>query len=169
MVRTLNKKKNVGEVISNKNYDNVRQELMVKAKQLYCELQDNFGDLAKTAKGSNVKLLLNDFAKEAGQDCKELDAVLSGSSTVNVETEDRHYGIFSHLLSAEESSLSDEEKAIVKALKISDNLRNVFSIMSSEYKDKKIKGFFETLSKHEVHRKNELEQLYEELIVRGQW
>jgi len=60
---------------------------------------------------------------------------------VNVETEDRHYGMFSHLLSAEESSLSDEERAIVKALKISDNLRNVFSIMSSEYEDKKIKGF----------------------------
>jgi len=94
---------------------------------------------------------------------------LSGSTSVNVETEDRHYGMFSQLLSTEESSLSDEEKAIVKALKISDNLRNVFSIMSSEYKDKEKSRVFETLSKHEIHRKNELEQLYEELIVKGQW
>ncbi len=169
MVRAVERTKKVKETLSDRNFDTVRQELMAKTKILYCDLQDNFEGLSKTAKRAHIRAMLNDFAEEAGKDCRELGSVVTRDLNVNVETDERHLGMFGHLLSADVSSLSDEEKVIINALKVSDNLRNVFSIMSNEYKDKRIRNFFETLSKHEIHRENELEQLYEDLIVRGQW
>jgi hypothetical protein len=165
----MEKKKKGGEAISNKNSDRLRQELLAKAKHLYCGLQDNFEVLSKSARRPNVKAILDEFAKEAGRDCRELNSLDSGSIAMNVETADKHLGMFDHLLSADASSLSEEEKVIIEALKVSDNLRNVFTIMSKEYDDSGIKNFFDKLSKHEVYRENELEQLYEELVVKGEW
>lgn len=169
MLRLMKNVKKTGEAISDKNYQEVRQELMEKTKDLYCGLQEKFESLSKTAKKSQAKTLLSDLSKEAERDCAELDSIAAGNLELNVETAERHYGMFAHLLTAESSSLSEEEKVIVDAIKLSDNLLNVFSIMSSEYRDRKLKTFFDTLSKHEIHRKNELEQLYEELFVRGEW
>ncbi|MCL5789698.1 MAG: hypothetical protein M1290_04440 [Candidatus Thermoplasmatota archaeon] len=165
----MEKKKIGGEAISNKDSENLRKELLEKTKHLYCGLQDNFEALSKSARRQNIKAILEDFAKEAERDCRELNSLDSGSVAMNVETAERHYGIFKHLLSVEDSSLSDEEKVIIEALKVSDNLRNVFSIMSKEYDDAGIKNFFDKLSKHEIYRENELEQLYEDLVVKGEW
>jgi hypothetical protein len=165
----MEKKKKVGEAISNKNSDSLRRELLAKTKHLYCGMQDNFEILSKSAKRQNVRAILEDFAKEAERDCRELNSLDTERVAINVEVADRHYGMFDHLLSVEDSSLSDEEKVIIEALKVSDNLRNVFSIMSKEYDDAGIKNFFDKLSKHEMYRENELEQLYEEVVVKGEW
>lgn len=165
----MEKPKKAADSISDKHPEVVQQELLDKAKHLYCRLQDNFDRLSKSAKTQHVKTMLSDFAEEAGRDCKELDSITLDNVEVNVETSERHFSIFDHLLSVEDPSLPEEERAIIEALKISDNMRMVFSTMAEEYKDEKLRSFFETLAKHEVHRKNELEQLYEELIVKGQW
>lgn len=165
----MEKKKKAQETISGKDYEKVKKELLTKATDLYCKLQDNFELLAKNARKPNVKEILGDFAQEAARDCKELGPILSGSPDVEVETAEKHFGMFDHLLSVDVSTLSEEERAIISAIKISDNLRNVFTIMSNEYKNEGIKAIFDTLSKHEIYRKNELEQLYEELIVKGEW
>lgn len=165
----VEKNKRVREVVSDRNSETVRLELMKKTKDLYCKLEDSFDGLSRNAKGPHVREMLKSFASEAGNDCRELDTLVSGNFNVNVETAEKNFGMFAHLLSADDRNLSDEERAIVNALKISDNLRNVFSLMAKEYSDKKIKTFFEKLSKHENYRINELEQLYDDLVVRGEW
>jgi rubrerythrin len=165
----VEKTKKVSEAISGRDSEGVRQELMAKTKLLYCNLQDSYEVLSRSAKTSNIKAILNDFAREAERDCRELDSLSSKNFKLNVETAERHYGMFGQLLSADDSSMSEEEKVLIYALKLSDNLRNVFSIMSKEYKDSKIRDFFEMLSKHEIYRENELEQLYEDLVVKGEW
>ncbi|MGC8562674.1 MAG: hypothetical protein ACP5UZ_08630 [Thermoplasmata archaeon] len=165
----MEKRKKVSEPISGKDTESVRDELMEKAKKLYCDLQDSYKGLSKSARSQHVKAMLNDFAEEAGRDCKELESVLSKESRTSMETAERSLGMFRQLLSAKDANLTEEEKALIDALKLSDNLRNVFSILSKEYKDSKIRNFFEMLSKHETYRENELEQLYEEIIVKGEW
>lgn len=165
----MEKRKKVSDPISGKDSEKVRKELMEKARRLYCDLQDSYKGLSKSAKSQHVRLMLNDFAEEAGRDCKELENVLSKETRTSMETAERSLGMFAQLLSVKDSNLTEEEKALIDALKLSDNLRNVFSILSKEYKDSKLRNFFEMLSKHETYRENELEQLYEELIVKGEW
>ncbi|MGC8618641.1 MAG: hypothetical protein ACP5UZ_07925 [Thermoplasmata archaeon] len=159
----------VRESISDRDLDVIRMELMAKTKNIYCELQYNFENLSRQAKRAHLRAMLKEFAEEAGRDCRELELALSRNSRLKIETDDRHLGMFTHLISVEEASLTDEERVILNALKVSDNLRNVFKIMAKEYRDENIRRFFDTLSKHETHRENELEQLYEDIIVQGQW
>jgi len=169
IINLMTKSRKIMDSISGKDPEIIRTELMAKARNIYCELQYNFENLAKQAKKAHLRAMLKDFAEEAGRDCMELNSVLSKKSRPKIETEEKHLGMFTHLISTESTSLTDEEKVILNALKVSDSLRNIFSIMSREYRDEKIREFFETLSKHEAHRENELEQLYDEIIVQGQW
>lgn len=165
----MQKTKKVPEAISGRDNERVRQELINKTRLLYCNLKDNYAALSKSARSGNVRQMLESFAKEAERDCREIESISPKNLRLNLETAEMNFGMFRQLLSVDEASLSDEEKVLIKALKLSDNLRNVFSIMSKEYTDSKIRSFFEMLSKHEIYRGNELEQLYDDLIVRGEW
>ncbi|MEM0141629.1 MAG: hypothetical protein QXN66_06320 [Thermoplasmatales archaeon] len=161
--------KKVKDSISDRDPEILRKELMSKAKNVYCQLQDSFEDMSKKARRSHLKRMLLDFAQEAGKDCEELEQMLAKNTWLSIDTADRNLEMFNHLVMEDEESLTDEEKVILQAMKVSNNLRSIFSIMSKEYRDEQLRKFFETLSKHEVHRENELEQLYDEIVVQGQW
>ncbi|MEM1996338.1 MAG: hypothetical protein QXT54_04835 [Thermoplasmatales archaeon] len=161
--------KKIKDSISDKDPETLRKELMSKAKDVYCQLQSNFETMSRRTNRSHLRNMLLEFAQEAGRDCQELEQMLSKNSWPSIDIADRNLGMFSHLVLDDERSLSDEEKVIFQAIKVSNNLKNIFSIMSKEYRDEQIRRFFETLYKHEIHRENELEQLYDEIIVQGQW
>lgn len=157
------------DTISGRDFESVRGELLKKTTVLYRRLEKNFENLAKKSRQPNVREILHEFAKEAERDRTNLASLIKGNSEYRIETAESSYGMFDHIDSSDASLFNEEERAIIEAMKISKDLKDIFTIISSEYSDSNIKHTFNTLAKHEIYRKNELEELYEELIVKGEW
>ncbi len=64
---------------------------------------------------------------------------------------------------------AEEEKLIRDAIKISEELRNRFSLLALEYPYFSFHETFRTLVNHKILRKNQLEELYDEIITQGEW
>lgn len=157
------------DTISGSNYDRVREQLLEKTFTLYQRLERNYEELASKSRKSNVREMLREFAREAKNDWSSLSGLVDGNVMHKFETAERAYGMFDHIDSSDTTRFNEEEKAIIDAIRISRDLKDIFARISVEYGDPKIKHIFDTLARHEIHRKNELEVLYDELIVRGEW
>ncbi len=141
--------------------------LLKSLKHIYMDLADEYLKMASNTSKNNIKKLLIEFSEEARQDSLRIDEIIN-SKMANFDVSDEDISMLSHI-SVPDASLDDEEKLIFDAIKTSDNLQGMYSIIREEYENKEIKDIFDTLIKHENSRKNELRKLYEDIIVKGEW
>ncbi|MCL4412755.1 MAG: hypothetical protein M1526_05320 [Candidatus Thermoplasmatota archaeon] len=155
------------DTISGKDPGEVKSELIEKTSRLYGQLARSFEDLSTKTTRPDLKKLLIDFAYEAQEDRTKIETAIT-EKELEIEVSDISYEMFDHL---EENYGPEDsgEKIIKNAINLSNNLRNVFSIISREYTEPSIKEMFDKLQKHEVLRKNELEELYDEIVTKGEW
>lgn len=158
--------KKVSDTISGKSILEVNKQLILKTASIYSALERSFLDMEQKFVKQNIKEILRNFAEEAANDKNKINALINGED-LDIETADYEYSMFDHL----EGDYDDDDvgKLITEAIKKSEELMNIFSLLSVEYKSQETKRIFETLKKHEKHRKNQLEELYDEIITRGEW
>ena len=58
---------------------------------------------------------------------------------------------------------------LVSAIKMSNDLQKVLSIMSEEYKGPSSSNVFRKLAEHETENKNRLSEIYDEMINKDYW
>lgn len=158
--------KKVGDTISGKSTNEVSRQLILKTARIYADLERSFHEMEKKCIKQNVKDILSDFAEEAANDKDKINALINGEG-LTIETADSEYSMFDHL---ERDDVDDDVgKLITDAIRKSEELMNIFSLLSVEYNSPEIKRTFEILNKHEKLRKNQLEELYDEIITKGEW
>jgi ATP-dependent Lon protease len=157
------------DTVSGDDFEKVRRQLLQKTVALYNKLEKDFEDLSKKSRQSNVRDMLMQFANEARSDRINVTSLIDGNIGADMDMAESSYGMFDHIDSSKIELFNEDERAIMEAIKISKDLKDMFTIISREYSDNNIRNTFERLAKHEIHRKNELEELYEELIVNGEW
>ncbi len=152
--------------ISGKDISEVNRNLVIRTAELYGNLNKSFLEMEKRCIRQNIKSLLSDFADEAREDKEKILELLNGKE-LDINTADFEYSMFDHL--KVDNQAEEEEKLIRDAIKISEELRNIFSLLAIEYPYPSIRETFRTLVNHEILRKNQLEELYDEIITHGEW
>lgn len=162
----MNSKKKATDNISGKSTYEVNRQLLLKTAIMYGDLEKSFLKMSDNCIKPNLRELIEEFANEARNDKEEIYKLLEGNE-LKIETTKNEYSMFDHL--QKNISAEGEEKLISDAIRISEELRKIFSLISIEYESPEIRNTFETLVNHEKLRKNQLEELYDEIITRGEW
>ncbi len=162
----MNSIKKAAENISGRSMKEVNTRLLLKTAKIYEDLERSFIKMKESCTSQGLRELIEQFADEARNDKAEIYELLKGNK-LKMETAENEYSMFDHL--QKNISEEGEEKLISDAIKTSEELRKVFSLISIEYASPEIKATFETLVNHEKLRKNQLEELYDEIITKGEW
>ncbi len=153
--------------ISGGNGEQTLSRLLKSLMHIYNDMAQEYLELAsKTSKG-NIRKVLIEFSEESRQDSKKLEEIIkTGISDFKVSNDE--IGIISHLEPRMEE-LDDEEKLIFDAIKRSEELQGLYKLIINEYKDEKIDEIFNLLISHENYRRKELQELYENMIIKDEW
>jgi rubrerythrin len=153
--------------ISGNNREETLSRLIKSLMHIYNDMAQEYLELAsKTSKG-NIRKVLIEFSEEARQDIKKLEELIkTGVSDFKVSNEEM--GIISHL-EPKIDELDDEEKLIFDAIKKSEELQGLYKLIINEYKDEKINEVFNQLISHENYRRKELQELYENMVIKDEW
>ncbi|MGC8655573.1 MAG: hypothetical protein ACP5E8_05285 [Thermoplasmata archaeon] len=162
----MNTKRKTIDNISGKSTYEVNKQLLMKTAKMYGDLETSFLKMRDSCMKPSLRELIEQFADEARNDKEEIYMLLKGNE-LKIETTENEYSMFDHL---QKDILDDgEEKLISDAIRISEELRKVFSLISIEYGSTEIRNTFEKLVNHEKLRKNQLEELYDEIVTKGEW
>jgi len=153
--------------ISGNNREETLSRLIKSLMHIYNDMAQEYLELAsKTSKG-NIRKVLIEFSEEARQDIKKLEELIkTGVSDFKISNEEM--GIISHL-EPKIDELDDEEKLIFDAIKKSEELQGLYKLIINEYKDEKINEVFNQLISHENYRRKELQELYENMVIKDEW
>jgi len=153
--------------ISGNNREETLSRLIKSLMHIYNDMAQEYLELAsKTSKG-NIRKVLIEFSEEARQDIKKLEELIkTGVSNFKISNEEM--GIISHL-EPKIDDLDDEEKLIFDAIKKSEELQGLYKLIINEYKDEKINEVFNQLIFHENYRRKELQELYENMVIKDEW
>jgi len=153
--------------ISGNNREETLSRLIKSLMHIYNDMAQEYLELAsKTSKG-NIRKVLIEFSEEARQDIKKLEELIkTGVSDFKISNEEM--GIISHL-EPKIDELDDEEKLIFDAIKKSEELQGLYKLIINEYKDEKINEVFNQLISHENYRIKELQELYENMVIKDEW
>jgi len=153
--------------ISGNNREETLSRLIKSLMHIYNDMAQEYLELAsKTSKG-NIRKVLIEFSEEARQDIKKLEELIkTGVSDFKISNEEM--GIISHL-EPKIDELDDEEKLIFDAIKKSEELQGLYKLIINEYKDEKINEIFNQLISHENYRRKELQELYENMVIKDEW
>jgi len=153
--------------ISGNNREETLSRLIKSLMHIYSDMAQEYLELAsKTSKG-NIRKVLIEFSEEARQDIKKLEELIkTGVSDFKISNEE--IGIISHL-EPKIDELDDEEKLIFDAIKKSEELQGLYKLIINEYKDEKINEVFNQLISHENYRRKELQELYENMVIKNEW
>jgi hypothetical protein len=153
--------------ISGNNREETLSRLIKSLMHIYNDMAQEYLELAsKTSKG-NIRKVLIEFSEEARQDIKKLEELIkTGVSNFKISSEEM--GIISHL-EPKIDELDDEEKLIFDAIKKSEELQGLYKLIINEYKDEKINEVFNQLISHENYRRKELQELYENMVIKDEW
>jgi len=153
--------------ISGNNREETLSRLIKSLMHIYNDMAQEYLELAsKTSKG-NIRKVLIEFSEEARQDIKKLEELIkTGVSDFKISNEEM--GIISHL-EPKIDELDDEEKLIFDAIKKSEELQGLYKLIINEYKDEKINEVFNQLIFHENYRRKELQELYENMVIKDEW
>ena len=153
--------------ISGNNSEETLSRLIKSLMHIYNDMAQEYLELAsKTSKG-NIRKVLIEFSEEARQDIKKLEELIkTGVSDFKISNEEM--GIISHL-EPKIDELDDEEKLIFDAIKKSEELQGLYKLIINEYKDEKINEVFNQLISHENYRRKELQELYENMVIKNEW
>jgi len=153
--------------ISGNNREETLSRLIKSLMHIYNDMAQEYLELAsKTSKG-NIRKVLIEFSEEARQDIKKLEELIkTGVSNFKISNEEM--GIISHL-EPKIDDLDDEEKLIFDAIKKSEELQGLYKLIINEYKDEKINEVFNQLISHENYRRKELQELYENMVIKDEW
>jgi|GEM_PF-898780 rubrerythrin len=153
--------------ISGNNREETLSRLIKSLMHIYNDMAQEYLELAsKTSKG-NIRKVLIEFSEEARQDIKKLEELIkTGVSNFKISNEEM--GIISHL-EPKIDELDDEEKLIFDAIKKSEELQGLYKLIINEYKDEKINEVFNQLISHENYRRKELQELYENMVIKDEW
>jgi len=153
--------------ISGNDREETLSRLIKSLMHIYSDMAQEYLELAsKTSKG-NIRKVLIEFSEEARQDIKKLEELIkTGVSDFKISNEEM--GIISHL-EPKIDELDDEEKLIFDAIKKSEELQGLYKLIINEYKDEKINEVFNQLISHENYRRKELQELYENMVIKNEW
>jgi len=153
--------------ISGNNREETLSRLIKSLMHIYNDMAQEYLELAsKTSKG-NIRKVLIEFSEEARQDIKKLEELIkTGVSDFKISNEEM--GIISHL-EPKIDELDDEEKLIFDAIKKSEELQGLYKLIINEYRDEKINEIFNQLISHENYRRKELQELYENMVIKDEW
>ncbi len=153
--------------ISGNNREETLSRLIKSLMHIYNDMAQEYLELAsKTSKG-NIRKVLIEFSEEARQDIKKMEELIkTGVSDFKISNEEM--GIISHL-EPKIDELDDEEKLIFDAIKKSEELQGLYKLIINEYKDEKINEVFNQLISHENYRRKELQELYENMVIKDEW
>ncbi|EQB70399.1 MAG: hypothetical protein AMDU1_APLC00032G0035 [Thermoplasmatales archaeon A-plasma] len=159
--------------ISGKSFEEVRNQLLRRTIRLKERVSQRYEELYNQSMLDHVKKLLDDLKKKESEDIRLIRKAME-TGTMKMGTNDStgiDYGMLDHILSSDldDPNPNDLGSVLLSAIKMSNDLQKVLSIMSEEYKGPSSSNVFRKLAEHETENKNRLSEIYDEMINKDYW
>lgn len=159
--------------ISGKSFEEVRSQLLRRTIRLKEKMAQRYDELYRKSLMDNVRMLLRDLKQKEDEDTRLIRKALDtgilkvdGNGSGQID-----YGMLDHILSEDltEPDPNDLGSILLTAIKMSNDLQKVLTIMSEEYRGPSSGNIFRKLAEHETENKNRLSELYDEMINKDYW
>lgn len=159
--------------ISGKPFDEVRNQLLRRIIRLKEKVSQRYEDLYNQSTLDHVRKLLDDLKKKENDDIRLIRKVME-TGTMKVGANDSNgidYGMLDHILSndLDDPNPNDLGSVLLSAIKMSNDLQKVLSIISEEYNGPSSNNVFRKIAEHEADNKNRLSEIYDEMINKDYW
>ena len=159
--------------ISGKSFDEVRNHLLNRTISLKERMTQRYDKLYNQSLLDNVKQLLQSLKEKEEEDARIISrAMETGTLKMPVGGNGKtDYGKLDHIITDDlsEPDPNDMGSVLLSAIKMSNDLHKVLSIMSEEYKGSGEANIFTRLAQHEMENKVKLSELYDDLINKDYW
>jgi rubrerythrin len=169
-------KKVVGSkaTISGKTFDEVRKNLLHRTMILKGRITQKYEDLYRRSSMDHVRYVLKELRSEEEEDTTFIkNALESGEIPIKPSTEPdmKNFEMLDHIIrdAGNETNPNDLKSVLLAAIKTTDELHNIFEIMSSEYGTSSISDLMRGLAQHEMSKKERLSELYDDMVNKDYW
>ncbi len=168
---TVEKKRTA--TISGKSFDEVRNQLLRRTIRLKERMSERYDELYRKSLMDNVRNLLLELKAKEEEDTRTIRKALeTGAFRADGNQAARtDYGILDHIITEDmaEPDPNDLGSVLLSAIKMSNDLQKILSIMSEEYHGPASGNIFRKLAEHETENKNRLSELYDDIINKDYW
>ncbi|HLH85676.1 MAG TPA: hypothetical protein VKU79_02295 [Thermoplasmataceae archaeon] len=166
--------KKVKSTISGKSFEEVRRMLLRRTLGLKDRISTRYDELYRMSTLDHVKMLLHDLKSQEEEDKKMIKKVLETGDSSRImpkDSEIKSLEMMDHIIAQDmdDPKPNDLRSVLLSAIKSTDDLHKVLSLMSSEYEGTEIKMTLKALADHEMEKKTKLEEIYDDLINQEYW
>ena len=160
--------------ISGKSFEEVRRDLLRRALTLKTRILQKYDDLYTRSSMDHVRFMLEGLKKEEDQDTllikKALETGVIEDDGNDVE-EAANFQMLDHLIrkTLPETNPNDLKSVLLAAIKTTDDVHNLFELMSTEYSGTSLDSVLRNLADHEKVKKERLSELYDDLVNKDYW
>ncbi|MCL4341508.1 MAG: hypothetical protein M1431_05385 [Candidatus Thermoplasmatota archaeon] len=160
--------------IVRKTFDEVRQDLLRRTMVLKRRITQKYDDLYKKSSMDHVRHFLKELRNDEEEDTEFIKKALeSGQASINaqVSPDMKNFEMLDHIIrdAGREINPNDLKSVILSAIKTTDDVHNLFEIMSSEYGSSPISELLRELANHEMSKKEKLSELYDDMVNKDYW
>ena len=159
--------------ISGKSFEEVRNQLLRRTIRLKERMTERYDELYRKSLMDNVRSLLMELKEKEEEDARTIRKAMETGAfrTEGYQNGGKDYGILDHIITEDmsEPDPNDIGSVLLSAIKMSNDLQKILSIMSEEYHGPASGNIFRKLAEHEIENKNRLSELYDEIINKDYW
>lgn len=159
--------------ISGKEAKEIRSVLLKKALTLKENMAKRYREFYEKSSADHVRMMLKTLGENEEKDLELIrDAIGSGSFDDTYDTSDaRSFDMLDHLVTQdlEDVNVNDMKSVLLKAMKMSNDIHNIFELMAHEYSQTRVGQVLKTLAVNQLSNKNYIAELYDDFVNKDYW
>jgi len=159
--------------ISGRSQKELTNEIFQRVIKMKMKMISRYDQIYQESSLDHVRKILVKIKNSEIEDTELLrNAIETGSlEELSTESEPTDYELLDHIVAddTEEIDPNDLKSVLISAMKMSNDLSKIFSLMAEEYKGLQVTNALRVLANRELERKNNLTDLYDDLINKDYW
>lgn len=159
--------------ISGRESEEVRDNLLEKAFRLKENMVRRYRELYEESAADHVRAMLNTLVENEEKDLDTIKDAMEKREFGDVRepSDARSFEMLDHLVTQDlqDVNVNDMKSVLLQAMKMSNDIHNVFELMAHEYKDPKVASVLMLLAAHQLDNKNYIAELYDDFVNKDYW
>ncbi len=159
--------------ISGRGSEEVRDNLLQKAFRLKENMVRRYHELFNESAADHVRMMLETLIANEEKDLDTIREAMERSefSRAHEPSDARSFEMLDHLVTQDlqDVNVNDMKSVLLQAMKMSNDIHNVFELMAHEYTDTKVSSVLMLLATHQLENKNYIAELYDDFVNKDYW
>lgn len=164
---------NTNSTISGKEPKEIRSVLLKKALLLKENMGKRYREFYEQSSADHVRMMLKTLMGNEEKDMELIrEALDSDGFDEAYDTADaRSFDMLDHLVTQdlEDVNVNDMKSVLLKAMKMSNDIHNIFELMAHEYSQTRVGKVLSTLASNQLNNKNYIAELYDDFVNKDYW